>query len=166
MIMNCEPLYTLQESALQQAAANTRNKYIQEAYEMIATRISNKIEIDFNRAWNKFPRFDKNEINTPNIIKEFYTPYCSLKLIVKRMRYIILLTVSEQALLSGHSINSTALQRIAFEVTQHEINGFRINDCLEIAIDNNISAIYKQKFDERVDMQNLAYFNKKMKIEG
>jgi hypothetical protein len=164
--MKIEPLYNLQESALQQAAANTRNKHIQDTYDMIVTRISNKIEIDFNRAWNKFPRFDKNEISTPNTIKEFYTPYCSVKLVVKRLRYVILLTVTNQTLQAGHGASSTNLLRIAFEATQHDINGFRIDDCVEIAINNNISAIYRQKFNERVDRQNLAYFNKKMKIEG
>jgi hypothetical protein len=164
--MKIEPLYTLQESAMQQAAANTRKKYIQEAYEMIVTRISNKIEIDFNRGWNKFPRFENNEVSAPNTIKEFYTPYCSIKLVVKRMRYVILLSVTDQTVNAGHGINSTTLLRIAFEATQHEINGFRIADCLEIAVDYNIAVIYKQKFSERVDRENLAYFNKKMKIEG
>jgi hypothetical protein len=164
--MKLEPLYTLPESALQQAAANTRNKHIQEAYELIVTRISKMIDIDFNRAWNKFPRFDKNEISTPNTIKEFYTPYCSVKLIVKRMRYVILLTITYQSFQSSHDINSTVLLRIAFEATQHDINGFRIDNCLGIATDNNIATIYKQKFDERIDRQNRAYFNKKMKIES
>lgn len=164
--MRTEPLYTLQESALQQAAANTRNKHIQEVYEMIVIRLSNKIEPDFNRAWNKFPRFEKGEISTPNIIKEFYTPYCSVKLIVKRMRYFILLTVTDQSFQPGYGFNSTALLRIAFEATQHNINGFSISDCLEIDVNNNLSIIYKRKCEERIDRENRNYTNKKLKIEG
>lgn len=160
--MNYEPLCTLKESALQQASENTRNKLILAAYETIVTRISNLIERDFNRAWKKFPRFEKHEIKEANIIREFYTPHCSVKLLVRRMNYIIILTTTEQSFNAGSGIRSTELIRVGFEATRYEQQGFMIQNALELKVDNNINAVYKQKFDERVDSQNLLYFNKKM----
>jgi hypothetical protein len=164
--MKYEPTCTLKQSALQQAAENTRNKYIQEAYEQLVCRISNKLDINHNRAWNKFPRFEGQEVSEPNTIREFYTPYCSVKLIAKRMNYVISFTLTNQSFSAGHGTNSTALLRVAFEATQHDKDGFRIYDCLQISVNNNIEAIYKQKFDEKIDQQNQAYCNKKMRIEG
>lgn len=164
--MKYESLCTLQESAMQHASDKTRNKIITEAYDLLVCRISNKLDIVHSRAWDKFPRFYKHEIAAPNTIEEFYTPHCTVKLMVRRMNYSIQLTVTDESFNAGHSIKSTALLRLAFEATQHDKDGFRIQDCLQIVVDNNIGAIYKQKFDERVDRQNLAYFNKKMKIEG
>jgi hypothetical protein len=165
-IINMNQHHILNESALQQAAANTRNKYIEEAYDQLVCRVSNILEISHSRAWNKFPRFEGKEVTHPNRVKEFYTPYCSVKLLVSRMNYIIYYTVTTQALNAGHGANSTALLRLAFECTQLDRNGFRIYDCLELSVDNDIERVYKQKLDERTDRQNQLYYNKKMGIEG
>lgn len=164
--MNYERINILKDSGLQYAAEKPRNKHIKGIYNQLISQISNKLDIDCNRAWNKFPREAQNEITTPNLIEAFYTPYCCVKLLVHRTNYIIQLTVTDQSFNAGTGINSTALLRIAFEVTAYEQQGFIIQDALEIKVNNQIAHIYKQKVDERIDRQNKDYFNKKMKVEG
>ena len=164
--MKYETVINLQESTLQKAAEQPINKYIEDVYGLIVCRISNLIQPDFNRAWDRFPRLDKQQITQSNTIKEFYTPHCSLRLIVKRMEYIIQLTVTDQCFRAGKGIGSTELLRIAFESTRYHGEGFTIERNLEIKIDKNVEAIYKEQVDSRIDRKNLAYFNEKMKIEG
>ena len=164
--MGYEPLCTTKESAIQNAAEQPRNKAVLSAYNTIEVRIAHLIEGDFNRAWDKFPRFEKDDIKESNVIKSVYTAYCSLKLVLRAMNYIIILTTSEQSFNAGHGAKSTQLLREAFDTTRYEREGFMVQNALEIRVDNNIEAIYKQKVDERIDQMNLKYFNQKMKIEG
>lgn len=160
--MKFESILPIQKSHLLPQAEMTRNKHIQEAYNQLVCRISNMLDNNHNRAWNKYPRFEKHEIKSPYIIQEFYTPVCSVILYLRERNYIIGFSGTSNCFQPGHGVNSTALLRLAFDTTQNDINGFSIYDCLEISISNDIERLYKQKVDELMDLKNLSYFKQKM----
>lgn len=163
--MKHEPLNTLTQQA-KSTETKPWNKAIEEAYNMLVTRISNKIEPNFNKAYDKFPRLEATNLNELNTLKAFYTPCCSVKLITRRDNYIILLTVDNKCLNAGRGANTSELLRTAFDTTKYHGTGIMVEHTLEIAINPNVEAVYKQQYEDMVNRQNLAYYNQKMKIEG
>ena len=140
------------------------NKEVHNAYLTICSQCGSLTVPDPNRAYNKFVQISKaiepDAITAPNIIQEFYTPVCSVKLVCEHSQYYIVLTITDQHLNRGHSDKSNNMLRIAFTATDSR-DKRHLASKLQIRIDNNIEAVYRHEFDKRIDRENIKYLQKR-----
>lgn len=137
-----------------------RDVAIFQAYDRITSTYKDMLRKHISRKKQQFVDWDKWQITTPNLFKEFVCQFCSIKLTLTQDEYFITLTVPISAFQSGTGLNTNALLRVAFEHTKNESGKPAIENCLNIVLTYNAEEYFDRKADE-YEEQAAVWFNRK-----